>query len=53
MMDRLMAGNGYYYGAPPPYSGYDPGFVNLAVVLLLIIVIIALASNAARRRRGP
>ena len=53
MMDRLMAGNGYYYGPPPVYSGYDPGFVNLALVLLFIIVMIAVVSNAARRRRGP
>ncbi len=53
MMDRLMAGNGYYYGPPPVYGGYDPGFVNLAVILLFVIVMIAIASGAARRRRRP
>jgi len=50
MMDRLMAGNGYYWGPPPVYAAYDPGFITVAAVLLVVVMLIAF--RAGRRHGG-
>lgn len=50
MMDRLMAGNGYYWGPPPVYAAYDPGFITVSIVLLVVVMLIAF--RAGRRRGG-
>ena len=49
MMDRLMAGNGYYWGPPPIYAAFDPGLVVAGIVLLVVVMLMA---YRAGRRRG-